>query len=311
LLGLKVVPLGLTYSAKERYRSDVVVHFGEPILAAEFLREYAVHRKECIRRLTAEIEARLRSLIVVAPQLERARVLAGVKRLYLDRLRLGNRVVQEPMLPGAQELLLTRAISGVVDYEFEHHPERARAFTAKLDAYEARLRRLRLSDEALKEGQSGLMGIVHKCGLALLAVIGLPVALYGWVHRLLPFLLVRFATAKFVQPGKRKAQAATTAITAGILGFGFFYLVYVLVVHALFGWPISLWYALTLPVASLLAHYYTVHLVRLFRATRDFFVCLRAPMAVSHLTRTRRELISEIEKVRVEMPPLAQVPPRS
>src|ERR1041385_8952761 len=48
-LGLKVAPVGLTYSAKEIYRSDVLVHFGEPINAADFLAGYQERRKDCIR----------------------------------------------------------------------------------------------------------------------------------------------------------------------------------------------------------------------------------------------------------------------
>ena len=90
-LGLKVVPAGLTYSAKEIYRTDVLVNFGEPIQAADFLEGYAERRKECIHKLTAEIERRIQALIVHLPQLEHARVVAGVKRLYLDRLLLGAR----------------------------------------------------------------------------------------------------------------------------------------------------------------------------------------------------------------------------
>ena len=64
-LGLEVVPVGLTYSAKEIYRSDALVHFGEPIVAADFLPGYAEHpcsvavlqrvdRKECIRNLLGQ-----------------------------------------------------------------------------------------------------------------------------------------------------------------------------------------------------------------------------------------------------------------
>src|SRR5437762_6922418 len=49
-LGLKIVPVGLTYSAKERYRSAVLVHFGEPILVAEFVADQDIHRKESIAR---------------------------------------------------------------------------------------------------------------------------------------------------------------------------------------------------------------------------------------------------------------------
>ena len=33
-LGLQIVPVGLTFSAKERYRSEALVNFGEPIRAA-------------------------------------------------------------------------------------------------------------------------------------------------------------------------------------------------------------------------------------------------------------------------------------
>src|SRR5882724_2886464 len=86
-LGLQVVPVGLTFSAKEMYRSDALVNFGEPILAADFLTDYAERRKECIRRLTAEIERRIQSLILHLPQLEHARVMAAVKRLYLEHLQ--------------------------------------------------------------------------------------------------------------------------------------------------------------------------------------------------------------------------------
>src|SRR5262249_52229525 len=59
-LGLKIVPIGLTLSAKEVYRSDVLINFGEPIDVAGFLDGYAEHRKDCLRRLTDEIEQRIR-----------------------------------------------------------------------------------------------------------------------------------------------------------------------------------------------------------------------------------------------------------
>src|SRR6267378_2566959 len=63
-LGLQVVPVGLTFSAKEIYRSDALVNFGEPILVATFLGGYEERRKESIHRLTAEIEQRIQSLIL-------------------------------------------------------------------------------------------------------------------------------------------------------------------------------------------------------------------------------------------------------
>src|SRR5437588_6544789 len=81
-LGLRIVPVGLTYSAKEIYRSDVLVHFGEPIVTNEFLEGYSEHRKDCINRLTDEIEKRIQSLIVHLAKLEHERIVAAVKGLY-------------------------------------------------------------------------------------------------------------------------------------------------------------------------------------------------------------------------------------
>src|ERR1700722_5052794 len=54
-LGLRVVPVGLTLSAKEEYRSEVLVNFGQPIRAADFLPGYPERKKECINELNTEI----------------------------------------------------------------------------------------------------------------------------------------------------------------------------------------------------------------------------------------------------------------
>src|SRR5258706_1737879 len=134
-LGLRIVPVGPTYSAKEAYRSDALINFGEPLLAADILEGDQERRKACIRDLTAAIKARLQSLIVHLPKLEQARLIEGVKRLYLGRLRVGNRVVHEPITPGAEHLLLTQRIVEAVERVCREQPERAEAFCAKLAYY--------------------------------------------------------------------------------------------------------------------------------------------------------------------------------
>ena len=299
-LGLKVVPAGLTYSAKEIYRTDVLVNFGEPIQAADFLEGYAECRKECIHKLTAEIERRIQSLILHLPQLEHARVVAGIKRLYLDRLLLGHGIVHEPVTPRAEELLLTQRIAAVVERVYGTQPERAAAFAAKLDAYEGWLRRLKISDDYLTRFPEKTKLVSQSIGWAAMALLGAPIALYGWLHRLIPGAVVEWAVRGFTEPGKRKAQTSTAAIAAGVVAFGVFYGLCVWVVHAWFGWPASLWYALSLPLASLIAYYYTRELRRLVVSVRNTVVLLRAPIAARRLLALRGELIAEIEAARGE-----------
>jgi 1-acyl-sn-glycerol-3-phosphate acyltransferase len=300
-LGLRIVPVGLTYSAKEIYRSDVLASFGEPIVAAEFLEGYGEHRRECISRLTTEIQRRLEGLLVHLPQLEHARVVAGVKRVYLDHLRLGNSVVHEPVSPRAEELLLSQKIVEVVDYVYRSDPERAAAFAAELDLYERWLRRLRLRDEDVEVFEDKMRLAQQSLWGSVVAMLGAPVAVYGWLHRALPFAVVRWAEGRFAQPGKRKAQSSTVVLLAGVVAFGLFYGTCVLVFHQLFGWPASLWYAVSLPVASLVAHYYWVEVRRWGASLRTSLILIRAPLAAGRLLAMRGHLVNHIEVVRAEL----------
>ena len=297
-LGLKIVPVGLTYSAKEWYRSAVLVHFGEPILVAEFVADHDIHRKESIARLSAEIERRLQSLIVHLPKLEQARVVEAVKRLYLRRLKLGNVVIHEPLAPRAEELVFTQAIADAVGWTERSMPERYHAFVRKLDAYERWRGRLNLSDDALEHLpdfksllRRGLLWVV-------LGLVGAPIAFYGWIHRLLPIAMVRWVATRWTRPAARKAQTPHTLMLAGVVGFGACYVLYVWLVHRWVGWPISLWYAVSLPPAGLIAHYYIRGLRQFADAWRTVVILARVPFAGKRLGRLHAELIGEIESLR-------------
>jgi hypothetical protein len=241
-------------------------------------------------------------LILHLPTLERARLIEAVKRLYLDRLLVANRVIHEPVPPRAGELMLTQAIARAVDFTAEHHPERAELFTQKLDRYERTLQRLHLSDGELTRapGQRKLMlgGLAKLALLILLA----PIAAYGWLHRLVPIAVVNWSIRRYAELSVNKTHVSTTAMLAGIVSFGLFYGACVLAVHLIFGWPVSLWYGLSLPVTSLVAHYYLTNLRRLRADARAAAILFRAPAAARRLLKRREELITEIEAARWEVP---------
>jgi 1-acyl-sn-glycerol-3-phosphate acyltransferase len=299
-LGLQIVPVGLTFSAKEMYRSKVLVNYGEPIRIAEFVTGYERRRKESINELTSRIEQRIQALMLHLPQLEQGRLIEAVKRLYLDRLRLGNLIIKEPVSPRAEELMLTQAIAAAVEYTQRTQPERLTTFVRKLDHYENWLKRLKLSDEAIElfSDQKNLIG--RSLGWATMGVLGLPIALYGWAHRLLPAALVHWAVNHFTKREQRKAAASTTAIIAGIVSFGVIYSVYAWVIHRWFGWPVSLWFALSLPVTGLIAHYYLRELGRLAAGLRIMMIFFRVPFVTRRLVAMRAALIAEIESLRAE-----------
>ena len=294
-LGLQIVPVGLTFSAKELYRSDALANFGEPICAADFLVNYESQRKECIRKLSHEIETHIQALILHIPNLDQARVIAAVKRLYLERLRVGHRSVGVPLGSQAEELALTQRISAAVQNIYRRSPEVAEAFCQRLARYERLLTKLSIADEELAGFQQSAAWIGKHLWFAFLAVVLLPVALYGWVFRLLPALVVAWAVRQFADPKVHKAQVSTASMVAGILAFSFFYALYIAGCYWLFGWPASLWFGLSLPVTGLIAHYYLRAGRRLAASVRTSFILLRAPLAAKRLIAMRQGLLAEIE----------------
>src|SRR5207247_7601058 len=76
------------------------------------------------------------------------------------------------------------------------------------------------------------------------------------------------------------------------------YALYIAVVHHWVGWPITIWYALSLPVTGLAAHYYTREFRRLRDPVRTALILLRAPVAARRLKKMHAHLLAEIEAMR-------------
>lgn len=292
------MPLGLTYAAKERFRSTVLVFFGEPVAVANFLPQYTERRKECITGLTAKIARRLQALLVHQPQMEREHLVAAVKRLYLARLRLGNIVIDGPVAPLAEEVILSQAIVDAVEFAHWEMPEHLAAFQHYLHRYERLLKQLHLPESAVEELAAQRNSTSRILGLATLALFLLPLAAVGWLHWWGPKRLVEKISARFLHAGKRKAQTAHSHMLSGLVVYGVFLLAYFALAGRWFGLTVALWYALSLPVAGLIGHYYLQELSRLTSAARTAAVLLRAPLARRRVLRMRARLIRQIEAVR-------------
>jgi len=164
-------------------------------------------------------------------------------------------------------------------------------------------------DEVVEQGGRRRAVIGRSLALSALAVVGLPFALYGWLHRVIPFAIVHWSITRFAAPHKHKAQISTAAMVAGGVAFGGFYGACFLLVHAIWGWPISLWYGLSLPVASLVAFYYAREIRQLARGLRTLWVSMRAPFALRRLVAMRADLVSQVESAHRALSPATPVSP--
>jgi hypothetical protein len=76
----------------------------------------------------------------------------------------------------------------------------------------------------------------------------------------------------------------------------------VAVVHTWWGWPVSLYFALSLPVAGLVAHYYVQSLGTFVQGMRTTWVLWRAPALTRKLLSLRTDLRLRIEREQQTLP---------
>jgi hypothetical protein len=130
------------------------------------------------------------------------------------------------------------------------------------------------------------------------AVVGAPVALYGWLHRLIPCWAVQWVVQQTAKRPVDHTHVSTATILGGLVIFTAFYTLCALVFYRFFGLHAAALYALSLPPASLAAHCYGRELRRFAASLRAASVLLQAPAAVGKLLAARAELISLIDAER-------------
>lgn len=283
-LGLRLLPVGLAYPARARYRGDAVVQAAEPLRAADFLDGYPERKKDCIRRLGAALEASLKGLVVHQPDSERALVTGGVLRL------LGGGG------DGAEAVTLRKRTAEAVETAFTRNPNEAREFAARLAIYERGLARMSVDDAVMRGG----IGSGPMLARALAAIVLGPAAAWGAVHRWAPLTLTAWAIERFSDEEKLEARVATRALIAGTLSFILIYGALIGLVHAAWGFQAGVWYAVSLPVTGLLAHAYWGEVLRLARHAAGLCRLGLMRRAAEISARRRERLVADIKRWRAE-----------
>ncbi|MFQ5724566.1 MAG: 1-acyl-sn-glycerol-3-phosphate acyltransferase [Terriglobia bacterium] len=173
-LGLVWVPVGITYSAKQRFHSDVLIRVGKPFALGELHPNPAAHEHEVLQRGTERFQRSLESLVV---NIEREE-LAGL----IDSLA-------ELLDPGASSLAARverqQRVARAVQYFNLAEPARLAELERALRRYHARLVAADLTDEVVRQRHPTLalwknLLEVLKSG-TLMAL-----NLYGWANSLVP-----------------------------------------------------------------------------------------------------------------------------
>jgi 1-acyl-sn-glycerol-3-phosphate acyltransferase len=225
-LGLQVVPVGLTFEAKDRFGSRVLVFVGDPIPAAPFVEGYRAQARTAVRDLTARMSDELRAVTVSHGTWDEARLADRAARVIADDSALSHRFSLRAQV--MQEYFALRQTA----------PERAASLERAVDAYDRSLAELGIEEADLDAtrtvaapGGRGLEALLVVPGLIGVALNWLPFRLPGWISDRL---------------SRTPDEPATTKLLAALVLFPLFWILEAAIAAAL-GGP---WWGLALLVAA-------------------------------------------------------------
>ncbi len=185
---LAVVPAGLYFTRKDRFRSGVALRFGPPLPPGEVVAE-AERGAAAVQALNAAADAAVRALTLNLETERQSEVLSWAAEVLLARVK-GPRLPGELVATAEDELATKRALQEGYLALRERDPEELAALEARVGAYHGRLRALGLEPAEIRVRHTAARSLLFAVRELEIAVVGLSWALLGAAGNLVPYLLV-------------------------------------------------------------------------------------------------------------------------
>ena len=192
-LGLTWIPVGITYTAKQHFRSDVLIRVGRPFRLSDIHSQPAENEAVVLQRGTEHLRAELESLVV---NIERDSLAALIDRL--------SQLVGSPSGSLASQVKLQQRLTRAVEYFNMTEPHRLRTLEQGLTRYDQRLAAQDFTDEAIRQRNPSLRlwrSFPNLMANAFLMLLNT----YGWANSFVPrwmaYLLRPFGRVAEASPG--------------------------------------------------------------------------------------------------------------
>lgn len=294
-LGLMIVPLGITYVRKHRFRGNVLATVGEPFAIGSYQSWFTEDPQEAVRRLTDEIRSRLEAVTLSVQTDADRRLIEVAERLYArgkgwvrwrERDPLSERLPR--MQAFARGLAWLRATDPGRLAELEKEVERYRRLLLVFGAGEGDVPPRYQTSRVLIHGARELLII------ALLAVPAAAGVLAWW----LPYFVPGRVAAR-VRP--TLDAVATYKLGTALIAFPLVWLAWIVVAAAWVGTWGAVSAAVALPLAGWAAVAFDERRRRFAEDVRVFFRASRAGAGRDRMHEARTALTREFDAVADQM----------
>ncbi len=284
---LKIVPAGLYYTSKTKFRSEVLLYFGKPLAVTPVeLDSDGNPPRAAVRELSSRIEGALREVMLDAEHEEALQTITRAERIFSSETDPeGNESL-------AEELQLQQRFVKAYQVLRERAPERLRKLELRMRRFEEELTQAGVDPDDLSAPTSTLDILTHllpRVGLFLVLIV--PATLGALVHypayRLGGYLATKLSKSE-------DDVVSTVKILSAMLLFPLTWIAVAVVGYTLRGWPIALLALVVVPLTGHLA-------IRFFEGLDEFLGGLRALAFFLMRRRFFVRLLAERKAIRTEI----------
>jgi len=301
---LTVVPVGLTFEARKRFRGRVLVSFGEPVDVSSSLGVYREEPAKALHAFTTAIQGAMEREVVHVERIDTAALARALEALY--RGELERELWEERGFSGRpiNAFQLSGSIADAVEHFRTRDPERIERLWQRTLGYHAGLTAYRLRDEAVRT-RLERTAERQRVARSWQTIVGLPLFAYGAAVNFLPYYLPGWLAARM---SRRQTDYATTRLLASVVAFPLFWALET----ALVGWAAgrrwALAFFLSLPVGGLIAYRYLVGTGRLRHQLGFGALLFTRAQEARRLLAERRQILDELERAKRDYLGSAQGP---
>jgi len=292
---LKIVPIGLLYTDKSRFRSEACVCYGEPLDMEIWAAE---HPHLAAEDLTAELRSRIEKLIITYQDRREMLILNSARDVVLTEARI-------PQALGGTRPPTTEFFRTLRNLQYGYraleslHPAEVRALGDRAREYHRELRHLGIEAAEVYLPLNVFSAVLFLLRELELVFIGFPLALWGVINHLLPWLLVRQIARRL---STDTDHWATNVVYPSFVVFPLFYALQ-LVAAWIFLSP--LWaalYTLALPYTGVYAILYHERAGSAWRRARTFVYFLFHAAMQKRLADEGRAILAGVETLAAMLP---------
>ncbi len=280
-----IIPVGLTFSRKGKFRSDILVQYGSAI---DLTTSETLDSFESANLITDRIKQELAKVTLNADSWEDIYLITRLEKFFALRRGKYRKGHLKDRFHALQRLIDAQRILRI------YEPDKVRSLVIQLRGFERLCKCCGIRDYHLTIKYKPLLVVIYFLRLVMLLIIGLPIAIWGAINSFTPYQLTRDVARRIA---KGPDQYDTANVTFGMFFFSIFWSTQTYIAYLYFGKTVALLYLASVIISAPFALKLRKEYHIIIDNIKIFFLFMRKKQLRQYLESKRKEIEKELAKL--------------